>query len=276
MSMITESRPSTHRVRAVSAILMSAFILLTSLTTPAQADEGKPGKGIPDSLQPCIGEALSSKAQQWVCTAEGLEVQIDGNGKANGRNKTPGGQLAPTSPPENNRTQQGPPASSGEIMTMAYDDYDTWCETGTICRRTITSYISETKGNAAYGNQNGVIGSYDIILRTNLNGRQANSRLSFIWDSGPSLSFFNTGIRCYEYAVPGINCGWHDIPAMWVGPTKYRSDSGTIYGNRLNNSNVYVNFAHTYFTPTGYNPYVAAQLESLDFNCFGTGNCYFP
>jgi hypothetical protein len=63
---------------------------------------------------------------------------------------------------------------------------------------------------------------------------------------------------------------------MWVGPTKYRADSGLIYGHRLNNSNVYVNFGYTNFTPTGYNPYTAAPLETLDFNCFGTGNCYFP
>jgi hypothetical protein len=281
--MSARSQASPISGRKALSLITALFVLLTLFVSgPAQAappDPAKTGSGVPDTLQPCIGEALSSKAQQWVCSPAGLEIQVDGNGRSRARNQTPNVEPSQAPSPGEGRNQHSQEDSSGDVELMAGGtEYDTWCENGTICRRNITRYISETKGNAAYGNQYGVIGSYDVILRTNLNGRQANSSLAFVWDSGPSLSFYNTGIRCMEYATstrPALNCGWHDASPMWVGPSKHRADSGLIYGNRLNNSNVYVNFAHTYFTPTGYGSYVAAQLEGMDFYCWGTGNCYF-
>lgn len=278
MSVRSGARPISGRLTSLSSMIASTFVLLSLfVAAPAQASGEKAGSGVPDSLQPCISEALASKAQQWLCSPNGLEVQVDRDGKAAARGQAVERPTPATTLGTVRSQQQRPNTSDGEIELMAGGtEYDTWCENGTICRRKINGYISETKGNAAYGNQYGTIGSYDIVLRTNLNGRQANSSLAFIWDSGPSLSFFNTDIRCKEYSNPALNCGWHDAPSMWVGPSKYRADSGLIYGNRLNNSNMYVNFAHTYFTPTGYNYYIAAPLETLDFACWGTGNCYFP
>jgi hypothetical protein len=64
----------------------------------------------------------------------------------------------------------------GTVGVLA-DDYDSWCENGSICTRNVTLFISETKGNAAYGDLTGVIGTFDVVLRTNLNGRQGQWKL---------------------------------------------------------------------------------------------------
>lgn len=65
-----------------------------------------------------------------------------------------------------------------------------------MCTRKITDYVSETKGNAAYGDADGVIGSFDVVLRTNLNGRQPQWVGSLIKDSGPPIDFINVFINC--------------------------------------------------------------------------------
>jgi hypothetical protein len=205
--------------------------------------------------------------QQWVCNAEGLTVNRDAAGR-------PSDQFIPKKSTDYSTHRQ----SSGKMLAMSSDDYDGWCENGTICHRNISSYVSETKGNAAYGNQYGVIGNYDAIIRTNLNGRQAQWRATVIWDNGPQLSFSSTQVQCVENGAFPIICGNHGLPNVTLAtysPT-WRYDYGTIYGNRLNNSNYYHGAFQTLFTPAGYPTYRAANLATLSFNCLGTGNCYFP
>ncbi|MHA7275655.1 hypothetical protein ACX80O_03890 [Arthrobacter sp. Hz1] len=208
--------------------------------------------------------ALKQKAQEWVCTGEGLSVSTDAKGK-------PVQQFTALQA-EAQLEGESPPSFS-----ILADDYDTWCECGDVCRRKITSYIAETKGNAAYGNTSGVTGSFDIVIRTNLNGRQANSRVTRIWDSGPALAFTSSRIRCWETATfRPSTCGSHDAGNVTVSSSSKRHTSGLIYGNRLNNSNEYYNQFTSYFTPTGYPRQSIRALNTLQFNCYGADNCYFP
>jgi hypothetical protein len=143
--------------RKALSLITALFVLLTLFVSgPAQAAPPpapvKTGSGVPDSLQPCIGEALSSKAQQCVCGPAGLEIQVDGNGKSRARNQTPKVEPSQAPSPAEGRNQHSQEDSSGDVELMAGGtEYDTWCENGSICRRNITRYVSETKGNAAYG-----------------------------------------------------------------------------------------------------------------------------
>ncbi|MFD0207165.1 hypothetical protein ACFVG9_41060, partial [Saccharothrix carnea] len=54
-----------------------------------------------------------------------------------------------------------------------------------------------------------------------------------------------------------------------------RWNSGTLYGNRLNNSNEYYGGVNGQFTPGGYPAYAMGTLESAYFYCYGSDNCYF-
>jgi hypothetical protein len=156
-----------------------------------------------------------------------------------------------------------------------FDDYDTWCENGSICHRTVSNYIGETKGNATYGNSNGVIGTFDVVLRTNLNGRQAQWKVSLIRDTGPSLQFFNVQVNCWEEInlLPDNSCVVHGAGAPFVSG---RWNSSTLFGNRLANSNEYYGAVNGGFTPSGYPAYPLGTLEGAYFNCYGNDNCYYP
>lgn len=267
-----------NRTRLITKSLLSvglALVLSLQITVPsiAAGESDSPGNGkssagerVRPGLQPCVDMALQMKLQQWVCNAEGLTI-----------NKDAAGQHSEKFIAMKSTDYYANRPASGSVSLLAADDYDSWCEFGTMCHRNISSYISETKGNAAYGNEYGVIGNYDAILRTNLNGRSAQWRAVGIWDNGPQLYFSSTQVQCIENTAFPIVCGNHGLPNVTLttySPT-WRYDYSTVYGNYLSNSNYYHGAFQTLFTPTGYPTYRAANLATLSFNCPGTQNCYF-
>jgi len=160
-------------------------------------------------------------------------------------------------------------------------NFDTYCEHTAICTRYRSAYISWTKANASYGNSSGGIGSFDIVLRTNLNGRQMRWRTEFWHDSGPALRFENVFIYCREDNTgPDSNCGSHGADGgdgdFYIGTGSYRS--GFINGNRLNDSNDYYATISGYFFPSGYPRYIITTVRSAQVNCYGGSDdyCYFP
>lgn len=147
------------------------------------------------------------------------------------------------------------------------------------CRLKISSYIHETKGNAAYGNQNGVIGSYDAIVRTSMNGRQHRWTVTLIHDSGPSLGFSYAKMRCWQdrdWWTSDLHCGDKGVGSPSVSRYSRTWTSSLIYGNRLVNSDDYYAQFLTNFTPYGYPTYTAGPLRTAHVNCYGNDNCYFP
>lgn len=76
--------------------------------------------------------------------------------------------------------------------------HDGWCENGSVCRTEISDYVAHAKGNAAYGDKDGVIGTFDVNLRVNLNGRSPRVQTWFDYDSGPRAVFSETRIQVIE------------------------------------------------------------------------------
>jgi hypothetical protein len=237
-----------------------ATLVLTPGVSSA-APEGKSDGTIP-ALASCVGEAKAQRAEAWVCTSSGLTT-VSSQGVET---------FLPIRPSVN------PITETGTGFSISADDYDYWCENGSICHRKINTYAEETKGNAAYGDLTGVIGTFDVILRTNLNGRQAQWKLSLIWDSGPGLSFEDSGVSCYEEINnwPDTNCGNHFAGTPRISSAGWRWDSGTLYGNRLANSNEYYGAANGDFKADGYQQYfIMGALESSYFYCYGSDPCRF-
>jgi hypothetical protein len=160
----------------------------------------------------------------------------------------------------------------------ADDDYDTWCEYGTICHRLISDYVEETKGNAAWGDDEGVEGSYDAIVKTELKGRIAYSTVTLIWDTGPSLDFSETYLQCTDDAPFPYSCGTSDLPNTRIGIANFRNTFDTVAGNRLRNADSYHSSFHTVFTPDGYGEQTTSPLSTLSWQCppDTNDNCYFP
>lgn len=227
-------------------------------------------------MQNCVSVALKQKNQQWICTSEGLLVSKNQRGE-------PVEHFTPVqsgTAPEGKGAPEGRGAPGSEVGAMSHD-YDSWCESGSICSRKISSYIHETKGNAAYGNQNGVIGSYDAIVKTNLNGRQARWTVTLIHDSGPSLRFSYATMRCWQdrdWWTSDLHCGDKSVGSPSISRYNRVWTSYTIYSNYLANSDDYYAQFLTNFTPYGYPTYTAGPLRTANFNCYGGANdiCYFP
>lgn len=240
---------------------IAGFTLIAAIfvpTLPLNAAEGG---------SRCVEEALDRAIASWTCLGNQLSYTERSGDELIVVEEIVG---------EPEPTNQSP---SLRVFEPA-DDYDSWCETKPVCHREISSYIHETKGNAAYGDAGGVIGSFDVILRNNLNGRQGRWSVKLIHDSGPSLSFDLLYVNCFKdiTILPDTNCGNHPADneggyvyvgtGAWYGPL--------VYGNRLVDSDGYYATVDSYFTPSGYDAYYMAPLRSENFNCYGTDNCYFP
>lgn len=243
----------------VRTAIVTLMLMTSLLAAPAQASTGS----APDS-DSCVSLAVQRNLDAWVCLGQTLTY-------------TDGGKVKRESLPA--AASDAPLAISPMAITPEPTNYDTYCDYGRdTCTGYASRYISWTKGNALYGNSNGAIGSFDVVLRTNLNGRQPRYTTRFFHDSGPGLSFSGTIINCREDNTgPDSNCGNF---GAFSGSSSYTLGTGnfassTIYGNRLNDSNDYFSTIAGYFTPTGYPRFTMSELRSGQMNCFGSDNCYF-
>lgn len=253
------------------------FLLTVSMASPVSASgesslmSKKLEVAEPDvrvGLEPCVDLAKSLGDKQWICTAERLAVNEDSRGKKI--------EAFVALKSTDYKSTSSAKASDFTVMKGG-DSYDTWCETGTICHRLISDYISETKGNAAYGDAKGAVGSYDVIIKTELNGRQANTTITTIWDSGPSLAFSSTRTQCLQHsAIPKI-CQNHSYPNATISTTSYKKKYGKVWGHLLVNAGKYNYKFLTSFTPAGRPKYTAASLSTALLTCpKGKGGCYYP
>ncbi len=225
-------------------------------------------------LAECEDAALAGDYSSWVCLGGNLTGVDASTGVLESKTVAPSQVGEPVT-----RARLGVSSLSSSTFDS---DFDGWCELGTICTRRITMYISETKGNAAWGDQSGVRGTFDVALRTNLNGRSARWTVYLTVDSGPNILINEQWVNCYEdlnYWLDN-NCGQHRVKAQG-GVTSWTINysvfkSPLLYGNRLENSNKYYGQTSGRFTPSGFQTLVMSPLKSAEFECWGTGNCVFP
>lgn len=255
-----------HRGKIVSALSAAILIVSSLVATPASAaTEKKPEISYSAALEPCVQKAIKSKAKKWVCEPEGLNINVDSKGvQVNEFIEVPTKQILLGSVAQ--------PAKGGSHE-------DTWCENGASCKRKINDYIYEVKRNAVYGSGSKTIGQYDLVVRTYLNGRQAQWTVTRVWDSGPSLNFTDSKLTCLEKrgALSPNICGTHKLSSVTINSGVPRTQK-KIYGNYLKNSNNYYGMFRTKFTPRGYSQYTAAGFDTGTFNCYGNADdrCYVP
>ncbi|MBJ7325596.1 MAG: hypothetical protein JHC70_25050 [Rhodococcus sp.] len=188
-------------------------------------------------------------------------------------------EVAPRSPD----ASRSAPSEAQRVPLPDPDDYDTWCENASVCSRSVPdspNYISETKGNAAYGNEDGYIGSFDHIVRTNLNGRSPRWTVTYIHDDGPTLTMSRATMWCRK-DVFGFDptCGFNDVGSFSLSSTNRRYSSGLIQGPYLSDSAQYYGTSYGQYSPSGYDLQLyVPNLETRRFNCYGTSSdiCYFP
>lgn len=249
-------------------------------------------------VEQCAAEAKSRDIGAWVC-AGGTLYYSDGTGpgdstEQDSTNSEPSDSTQSPAPedatvdatmevivPENPTTEyiytddpeydaSDDAVSDGE--SFAGDDWDTWCESihsaDSTCSRVINDYVAEVKRNMMFGRGMYELGHFDLVMRTNLNGRQAQWRVGIIHDWGATMTNVNAKITCKEEGNPFL-CGVHTA-AENVSVGTNRWDSGTIYGNRLVNSNYYSGTILASFTAPGDSTLFQTEALSQRFNCLGT------
>lgn len=225
----------------------------------------------------CVTEATSRSLDQWLCLGGALYYPAETVKDGKKEKVTKREQVTPLREvvAQDLRGKPSPRA----------DDYDTWCENGTICRRIISDYKSETKGNAAYGNSDGVIGTFDVILKTTLNGASGKWQGIFDWDSGPEVTFNQAHIECRNVinAWPDSSCGAWPVDgedgngSFAISESDQRDTGPVIQGNKLEDAGEYFGKVQSYFTPDGHPENVMAELADNHFQCYGpNSNCDFP
>ncbi|WP_306371617.1 hypothetical protein [Nocardiopsis sp. CC223A] len=226
------------------------------------------------ALDACIEEAQSRELDSWLCLGGRLTTP-DGSGITPDETEESG---PPAETIEQDEVAVSPLTNSG----LAADDYDAWCENASICHRRVTAYVDETKGNAAYGNANGVHGRFDLVIRTRMNGRSPNWSTAFIWEDGPMLSFHQARVQCREEEplFPDTDCGMFMVDMelgefeIFAGAANYRRDFGPIRSNYLEDASLYYANVEAYVWVEGIGPMGMPTLTTRKFECpTGDGNC---
>lgn len=200
----------------------------------------------PSALQSCIDTSVAARLESWVCG------------------------------PFETRSGTVRPVASTPLIDDPFEVDDVWCENAGICHQVRSPYLSFTRGKGAYGNATGVIGSFDVTLRTSLSGRQPRWTLSLVRTSGPPIQFFLMHVDCWEDVsfLPDPTCGSID-PGGPLVASRWRSS--LLFGPRLNDANEYYAVVNGEFAPEGRQIFTLGALQSLSFTCpEGDDGCTFP
>ncbi len=140
---------------------------------------------VPGAGQQCVNTALERNISNWVCNGAMLI--------------TPDGQEVLPVVPRPDLVEPVPPPNPQSRLNDD-PDYDLWCEpdSSSPCIREIAQYQSEAKSNMIYGDEDGVVGTFDWIVHLNLNGRSTRITTTVIHDEGPSLNFIRHDAHCRE------------------------------------------------------------------------------
>jgi hypothetical protein len=262
----------TRRARRTAAVAFAAALLVggtggaASLAAPAPPTPDTAAEtwdaaavGAPE-LQNCFNAAQEAGAEAWVCTGDGLTVTAQDAEATSTFTSIPAPQA---------KTEQGPSVAAAEPSP------DSWCENGGICNQKVSSYIAWTKGNAAYGDADGAIGSWDNTIRVNLNGRSPRYTLTEVLDSGPTL-YLDLTLDCREVPAPYSWCG-NSVREATISAASRTWSSGLINGSPLSDATSYRALVGGHFTAAGESlTWTIGQLGSMAWNCPASGNCTFP
>ncbi|MDT0182032.1 hypothetical protein Q9S36_17775 [Microbacterium sp. ARD31] len=167
--------------------------------------------------------------------------------------------------------------SDAAVMAASAPSNDYWCEPNSRCTSITSDYKAKAKGNVVYGNSDGVSGSFDIVIHTNLNGRQSQAQVQLYKDSGPSLTFTNLKVDC-QHVGNGWGCGAHyaDNQDGQVRLSSKAWNGPIVYGNKLTEKGTYYDLVTGRVRPDGGPVLAMPSLAGVKFVCpTGSGNCEF-
>lgn len=236
----------TRLNRTASLVLGLIVVAATSVSAPAGSYAASTSVKVEeDPNSTCIAQALASRADSWTCLGDELTTtKRDASGKE--VTSTEQVQGSTSSIVFEDLTQESAGSNSaflGAVTTAsASDDYDTWCESATVCGRKISDFIAVVKGNMAYGDSKGAIGNVDVIIRQSFNGPWPKWRGTLIWDRGPAITTSEYKINCrINKTGPDGNCGGIKLYFNTISSGNQRSDRPSTTGFTQNSDKLVAN-----------------------------------
>ncbi|WP_257446707.1 hypothetical protein [Archangium lipolyticum] len=256
-----------HRVW-LAGVLMVTPVLQTSLAaevTTWRELESKHGGG--PGLRACVAQAKEDRPEVWTCMGGELTTaQVGADGKAQVSSRMIAEDIQDTTRAQEGGADDSSTSAPEGMAPLAADDYDSWCENGSVCARKIGNHTAEVKGNGAYGDARGVIGALDFVVRQSFNGPYPRWRGLLIWDYGPTItpnSFYNA---CRINVVgPDRHCGINTMyfgtissarqRTWWPSSTRYDQHTTRLRGSTNYHDDNYGSFhasgyPQTFFLPT--------------------------
>nr|WP_218680873.1 hypothetical protein [Rhodococcus qingshengii] len=198
---------------------------------------------VPGAGQQCVNTALERNISNWVCNGAMLI--------------TPDGQEVLPVVPRPDLVEPVPPPNPQSRLNDD-PDYDTWYEpdSSSPCIREISQYQSEAKSNMIYGDEDGVVGTFDWIVHLNLNGRSTRITTTVIHDEGPSLNFIRHDAHCREVVagpLPDTSCGINYMGSPFtISEASPRFNYGPAQGSNIVDAGTYFIEGRMQFQPSGY------------------------
>lgn len=231
------------------------------------------------SEQACVSEALDRSIESWTCMGGTLSYFEDSDHESV---QEPGETDAPSVVSEQVvpavAAEQSSSTPSGfAVMAASAPSNDYWCEPTPRCTNIYSDYKGKAKGNVVWGTANGVSGTFDIVIHTNLNGRQSQAQVQLYKDSGPPLTFSNLAVEC-QHVGNAWGCGssFADDSDGKVRLSAKAWNGPIIYGNRLSQKGTYYDLVTGRVRPDGEAVLPMPSLAGPKFVCpTGNGNCKF-
>ena len=205
--------------------------------------------GAGPALRACVDAARSARPRTWTCMGGTMLTPNSKDGTQP--------DVRVVSPDD--AATSGPPRADAKRGAVAPgDDYDSWCENGSVCGRKINDHTAEVKGNAAYGDAEGVVGAFDFVVRQSFNGARPRWRTLLIWDYGPTIIPESFSVDCRVNRVgPDGYCGINAVHFGNISSRKWRTwwPSSTGYdanGERLKGGTNYHDDAYGVFSASGH------------------------
>lgn len=247
-----KERVDVRKLRRILLMVVVPILVLFGAGVANATSKPEPWKGVSPNTgeAACVAKAKELRPAKWLCVGDTLTV-TDRKG-ATKSYAVPGTHITAVKSPFIPIRFQIPSIRSGW-------DSDSWCENGSLCwDATPSKYISHVKGNAAYGNQDGAIGQFDVNWVQSFNGPYPRWRMWLDWDSGPSIYPETWVAKCVHEISnwPDESCGSrsfypNDITRYeqraYYPSSGYEQNFKRLYGSRTYHDDLY-----GYFRAAGY------------------------
>jgi hypothetical protein len=135
----------------------------------------------------------------------------------------------------------------------------------------LSNYSAKSANTVVYGDGSQTIGTFDLSLKTNLNGGQPWFWVTFFKLSGPNVTIHST-VNCVWDKLFDGTCGHFPVETVYAG----NYSSNRILGTKVPSAGMYFSTLTGNYTPDGYGNHAFPTLRNDSWVCTTRSLCQYP